>query len=126
MNKKPGDWNCNSCNYLNFSRREMCQRCGDPRPASSYSPVSSGSGRTVSVLRGDWYCSCGYHNFASRANCLKCGASKSDPGGGANAENRPFLPGDWKCTRPGCNEHNFASRTECYRCNAPRESAKEN
>ncbi|KAA8525384.1 hypothetical protein F0562_007198 [Nyssa sinensis] len=29
---RPGDWNCRSCQHLNFQRRDSCQRCGEPRP----------------------------------------------------------------------------------------------
>ncbi|KAM0933339.1 putative Zinc finger, RanBP2-type [Dioscorea sansibarensis] len=87
MNRKPGDWNCRSCNHLNFSRRDSCQRCGDPRSAndrgdySSFGSRGGGSsfGFTGSDVRpGDWYCSCGAHNFASRSSCFKCGAFKED------------------------------------------------
>ncbi|XXG45671.1 hypothetical protein AAC387_Pa02g0695 [Persea americana] len=31
MSRKPGDWNCRSCQHLNFSRRDSCQRCGEQR-----------------------------------------------------------------------------------------------
>ncbi|KAJ3683601.1 hypothetical protein LUZ60_013828 [Juncus effusus] len=124
-----GDWNCRSCQYLNFTRREMCQRCSDPRPPSAFIP-GAGSGRSTVVLRGDWYCTCGYHNFASRTNCLKCTASKNTSAGEADVPRGPraFLPGDWTCTRPGCEEHNFASRTECRKCGSSRVSlsVKEN
>ncbi|XP_072959306.1 RNA-binding protein involved in heterochromatin assembly dri1 isoform X1 [Typha angustifolia] len=154
MNRKPGDWNCRSCQHLNFSRRDSCQRCGDQRPSggdrSEY--ASFGAGRSggssfgfsggSDVRPGDWYCSCGYHNFASRSSCFKCGAFKDDSasGGGAFEGDVPrsravgfgggggragWKSGDWICTRSGCNEHNFASRVECFRCNAPRESGGE-
>lgn len=26
-----GDWNCRSCQHLNFSRRDSCHRCGEAR-----------------------------------------------------------------------------------------------
>ncbi|KAH6757568.1 hypothetical protein C2S51_038716 [Perilla frutescens var. frutescens] len=123
---RPGDWNCRSCQHLNFQRRDSCQRCGDPRPGPDVRP-------------GDWYCAvanCGAHNFASRSSCFKCGAGKDDAGGAAfdteMSRARAFgfggggrsgwKSGDWICNRSGCNEHNFASRMECFRCNAPRES----
>ncbi|XP_059461182.1 uncharacterized protein LOC132190263 [Corylus avellana] len=94
---RPGDWNCRSCNHLNFQRRDSCQRCGEPRPSerSDYGSFGGGRGSSPSfgsfstgpdVRPGDWYCNinnCGAHNFASRSNCFKCGASKDDsPGGG--------------------------------------------
>ncbi|XP_058074539.1 uncharacterized protein LOC131223227 [Magnolia sinica] len=85
MNKKPGDWNCRSCQHLNFSRRDSCQRCGDPR-SGDYGCFGGrgGSSFTFSgsdVRPGDWYCSagnCGAHNFASRSSCFKCGAFKDE------------------------------------------------
>ncbi|XP_020097703.1 TATA-binding protein-associated factor 2N-like [Ananas comosus] len=98
MNRKPGDWNCRSCQYLNFSRRDVCQRCGDPRSNSSdrsdYANFGGGRGGSSfgfggsDVRPGDWYCSCGAHNFASRSNCFKCNAFKEDSaigGGGGGA-----------------------------------------
>ncbi|XP_042497036.1 uncharacterized RNA-binding protein C17H9.04c [Macadamia integrifolia] len=139
---RPGDWNCRSCQHLNFSRRDSCQRCGELRSGdyggfggrvgSSFG-FSSGS----DVRPGDWYCSavnCGAHNFASRSSCFKCGAFKEESSGGYEADmarsrghafggagRSGWKSGDWICTRSGCNEHNFASRMECFRCSAPRD-----
>ncbi|XAR69367.1 hypothetical protein NMG60_11000915 [Bertholletia excelsa] len=143
---RPGDWNCRSCQHLNFQRRDSCQRCGEPRPGDhrgvEYGSFGGGRGgfgfsTGPDVRPGDWYCTvgnCGAHNFASRSSCFKCGAFKDDsfdpdlsrPRGynyGVGSSSRPgWKSGDWICTRPGCNEHNFASRMECFRCNAPRDS----
>ncbi|KAK9741819.1 hypothetical protein RND81_03G130800 [Saponaria officinalis] len=104
---RPGDWNCRSCNHLNFQRRDSCQRCGDPRSGGTrggdYGGFgnndygSFGGGRSggpsygfagPDVRPGDWYCSignCGAHNFASRSSCFKCGAFKEDLGSGFDA-----------------------------------------
>ncbi|KAJ8464840.1 hypothetical protein OPV22_027392 [Ensete ventricosum] len=152
MNRKPGDWNCRSCQHLNFSRRDSCQRCGDPRMSVDRSEYAAFGGRGgpsfgfsgSDVRPGDWYCSCGAHNFASRSSCFKCGALKEDSavgvgGGGCGFDgdvqrSRVFgfgggragwKSGDWICNRSGCNEHNFASRMECFRCSAPRDSGTE-
>ncbi|XP_064966156.1 uncharacterized protein LOC135613091 [Musa acuminata AAA Group] len=154
MNRKPGDWNCRSCQHLNFSRRDSCQRCGDPRMSVDRSEYAAFGGRGgpsfgfsgSDVRPGDWYCSCGAHNFASRSSCFKCGALKDDSaigggggGGGCGFDgdvprSRAFgfgggragwKSGDWICNRSGCNEHNFASRMECFRCSAPRDSGTE-
>ncbi|PON50983.1 zinc finger protein [Parasponia andersonii] len=149
---RPGDWNCRSCQHLNFQRRESCQRCGDPKSGGDFgggfgggrggSSFGFGAATTGSDVRpGDWYCAagnCGAHNFASRSSCFKCGAFKDDLGGGGGGGFDYDLPrsrggggvggrpgwksGDWICNRSGCNEHNFASRIECFRCNAPRDS----
>uniref|UniRef100_M8CIE7 Uncharacterized protein n=1 Tax=Aegilops tauschii TaxID=37682 RepID=M8CIE7_AEGTA len=98
MNRKPGDWDCRSCQHLNFSRRDLCQRCGEPRSAADRGSVGG-------ALGGD------YANFGGRGG----GGSSFGTGFGAGSDVRP---GDWS----GCNEHNFASRQECFRCNAPRDS----
>uniref|UniRef100_A0A1D1Z1S6 Putative RNA-binding protein C17H9.04c n=1 Tax=Anthurium amnicola TaxID=1678845 RepID=A0A1D1Z1S6_9ARAE len=86
MNRKPGDWNCRSCQHLNFSRRDSCQRCGDMRSGDRNEYSSFGGARGGSsfgfggsdVRPGDWYCPCGYRNFASRSNCHKCGTFKDE------------------------------------------------
>ncbi|KAL0016361.1 hypothetical protein SO802_003430 [Lithocarpus litseifolius] len=105
---RPGDWNCRSCNHLNFQRRDSCQRCGEPRPGErgdygSFGGRGGGSGSSFGfstgpdVRPGDWYCAaatCGAHNFASRSNCFKCGASKDESsGGGYEGENMTRIRG---------------------------------
>ncbi|KAG0484575.1 hypothetical protein HPP92_008654 [Vanilla planifolia] len=146
MNRKPGDWTCRSCQHLNFSRRDSCQRCGEPREFAGFGSGRGGSGSSfgftgADVRPGDWYCQCGAHNFASRSSCFKCGGFKEETsvgggsldgevprsrgfgfGGGGGGGRSGWKSGDWICTRSGCNEHNFASRMECFRCNAPRDS----
>ncbi|KAM7253757.1 hypothetical protein ACFE04_031439 [Oxalis oulophora] len=146
---RPGDWNCRSCQHLNFQRRDSCQRCGDSKTGMDFGGFGGRSSATNSfgliigsdVRPGDWYCSAGNcvtHNFASRSTCFKCGAFKDMDsvggcGGGFDSGSARTMfgvggggrsgwkSGDWICTRLGCNEHNFASRMECYRCNAPRD-----
>nr|XP_043613420.1 RNA-binding protein cabeza [Erigeron canadensis] len=88
---RPGDWNCRSCQHLNFQRRDSCQRCGEVRLGGG-GIIGSFGGRGMinpaafsftgpDVRPGDWYCNvgnCGAHNFASRSSCFKCGAFKDD------------------------------------------------
>ncbi|KAM7276035.1 hypothetical protein ACFE04_017901 [Oxalis oulophora] len=99
---RPGDWNCRSCQYLNFQRRDSCQRCSEPRttgiggPGGEYMSFGPGRGSTFGfstgpdVRPGDWYCAvgnCGAHNFASRSSCFKCGAAKDElSAGGFNCD----------------------------------------
>ncbi|KAL5208354.1 hypothetical protein ABZP36_032789 [Zizania latifolia] len=96
MNRKPGDWDCRACQHLNFSRRDLCQRCGEPRGAAERGSAAAGGdyanfggarggssfgggfGTGSDVRPGDWYCSCGAHNFASRSSCFKCAAFKDE------------------------------------------------
>ncbi|CAL9117782.1 unnamed protein product, partial [Musa textilis] len=137
MSRRAGDWNCSLCQHHNFSRRDSCQQCGQPRLCSGDFGGSSfgGFGAVSEVRPGDWYCSCGGHNFASRSSCHSCGAFRDESavgviGGFDNSEmagsqgitygGGGWKSGDWLCTRSGCNHHNFASRRECYRCKAPK------
>ncbi|RWW27992.1 hypothetical protein BHE74_00005582 [Ensete ventricosum] len=141
MNRKPGDWNCRSCQHLNFSRRDSCQRCGDPRMSVDRSEYAAFGGRGgpsfgfsgSDVRPGDWYCSCGAHNFASRSSCFKCGALKEDSavgvgGGGCGFDgdvqrSRVFgfgggragwKSGDWICNRcPSLPFLFFVQTTAC-------------
>lgn len=94
MNRKPGDWDCRACQHLNFSRRDICQRCSEPRGVADRgsggggdyanfggrggSSFGGGFGAGSDVRPGDWYCSCGAHNFASRSSCFKCSAYKEE------------------------------------------------
>jgi len=120
---RPGDWNCRSCQHLNFQRRDSCQRCGDSKYGDRVVDFGGFGGRGGSsfgltgsdVRPGDWYCAaanCGAHNFASRSSCFKCGAFKDDlAGGGYNSSDilrsrafggsgRPgWKSGDWICSR---------------------------
>ncbi|KAL4039180.1 hypothetical protein IC575_002827 [Cucumis melo] len=92
---RPGDWNCRSCQHLNFQRRECCQRCGEFKLGGGpeLGVFSGRAGRSSSygggvayspgsdVRPGDWYCgvtNCGTHNFANRSTCFKCGAFKDE------------------------------------------------
>ncbi|KAL6980184.1 hypothetical protein U1Q18_050110 [Sarracenia purpurea var. burkii] len=95
---RPGDWNCRSCQHLNFQRRDSCQRCGEPRLGErggggdygsfggrGSGSVSFGFSTGPDVRPGDWYCTvgnCGAHNFASRSSCFKCGTFKDESSGG--------------------------------------------
>ncbi|KAI9162164.1 hypothetical protein LWI28_024478 [Acer negundo] len=63
---RPGDWNCRSCQYLNFQRRDSCQRCGDSKSGDlggfggrGGGPSSFGFGTGSDVRPGDWYCAAG-------------------------------------------------------------------
>ncbi|GAB2289224.1 hypothetical protein Dimus_023529 [Dionaea muscipula] len=130
----PGDWMCGACQYMNFKKRESCQKCGFSK-FGTQAGVSAHENNRTEVLAGDWYCqsmNCGAHNYASRTSCYRCGALKADcvcgraptlvGSGGYGSEYAPgWKTGDWICIRPGCGVHNYASRTECFRCRTPRD-----
>ncbi|KAK6912180.1 Zinc finger, RanBP2-type [Dillenia turbinata] len=126
---RPGDWNCRSCQHLNFQRRDTCQRCGDPKSGGDFGSFGGRGGSSFGfsgsdVRPGDWYCgvgNCGAHNFASRSSCFKCGAFKEDLGagggssfdfdmprsrgfgfggsGGGGSGRSSWKSGDWICNR---------------------------
>uniref|UniRef100_A0A0E0C3H7 RanBP2-type domain-containing protein n=1 Tax=Oryza meridionalis TaxID=40149 RepID=A0A0E0C3H7_9ORYZ len=125
--RKPGDWSCRSCQYVNFCKREACQRCGEAKlgvERTDYAAMGGG----WEVKPGDWCCRCcGVNNYASRGSCFKCGAAKNDSAaavaqgwGFSVASQAGWKNGDWICPRMECNVQNYANRTECFRCNFPR------
>lgn len=122
---RPGDWNCRTCNHLNFMRRESCQRCTEPRSTSAAVDYAAAAAFNIAPSRatsspfafttgpdvrpGDWYCTlanCGAHNFASRSSCFKCGAPKDDNFSSSDSDMprllRPLgFGGGGASTRPG-------------------------
>lgn len=91
---KPGDWDCPSCQHLNFARRTECRNCGAAKESSeSGGSFNSGGGSFNSGggRPGDWVCptaTCRFNNFAKNRSCLKCGALKS--GGGDGGRSHPY------------------------------------
>mmetsp|Transcript_48548 Transcript_48548/g.104024 ORF Transcript_48548/g.104024 Transcript_48548/m.104024 type:complete len:230 (+) Transcript_48548:104-793(+) len=71
---KPGDWICPSCSNVNFSNRDSCNKCGEPR----------GNQKRLGMKPGDWICpNCGDLVFATKNQCKMCGQPKpEDLGGG--------------------------------------------
>ncbi|KAL3313600.1 G2/mitotic-specific cyclin-B3 [Cichlidogyrus casuarinus] len=67
--------NC-QCGNLNFSKRDVCNKCGTNRPVSlknHKSKLISNNGNS-----GEWVCkSCGNHNWAKRLLCNICNASRN-------------------------------------------------
>ena len=100
---EPGDWKCNSCQEINFKRRDRCRKCD----VSKYQ-------KTTNTKPNDWICECSELNFASRSACRKCGKSKT---GVPQQTNGPvYEMGDWYCSDANCKEMNFKSRTSCRKC----------
>merc|ERR1740121_1694754 len=66
---RPGDWTCPSCGNLNFSYKDKCNKCGEPR----------GGAKRMGMRPGDWLCpACGDLVFASKSACKMCGTPKPD------------------------------------------------
>jgi hypothetical protein len=105
--KQGGDWICRSCQYVNFCKRDACQRCGEARLGVERTDYGA-LGGDWDVKPGDWYCyRCGVNNYASRAGCFKCGAAKNESPPAAVAQGWGYTaagqagmkPGDWICPR---------------------------
>ncbi|BBM98445.1 hypothetical protein MPTK1_1g13610 [Marchantia polymorpha subsp. ruderalis] len=126
MNRKPGDWNCPSCQHLNFSRRDTCQRCSDARPGGGMGGVGRADGG------GD------YGSYGSRGGgSYGFGSGYGSGGGGGGDYGRSYggsfgfgassdsgvRPGDWYCPASGCGAHNFASRSNCFKCGVFKEES---
>ncbi|KAL6958017.1 hypothetical protein U1Q18_041177, partial [Sarracenia purpurea var. burkii] len=122
MSCRNGDWICDSCQHVNFKKRDSCQKCAFPRfGGEGATDISSyGIKRADEILPGDWYCNvitCGAHNYASRPNCFRCGASKSNGFGDGvmtdsaaqafNGSLPGWKNGDWICTRVFINMDAF-------------------
>lgn len=65
--QRPGDWQCSSCQGVNYSYRSTCTSCKAP---------SKGAQR-VGLKPGDWICTgCGDLVFSSKPMCKMCGTPK--------------------------------------------------
>eukprot|EP01130_Rhizamoeba_saxonica_P012466 TRINITY_DN525_c0_g1_i10.p1 TRINITY_DN525_c0_g1~~TRINITY_DN525_c0_g1_i10.p1 ORF type:complete len:126 (+),score=12.56 TRINITY_DN525_c0_g1_i10:104-481(+) len=117
MSNGERDWDCTSCNYINFQYRQNCKSCGLDRSNPSYesshqddrgSYYKSNQGRP-----GDWTCpNCHDLVFASRDKCRHCGTPKNGSYEQRNYDDKydspppKGRPGDWIC--PNCNDLVFA------------------
>ncbi|KVH88423.1 Zinc finger, RanBP2-type [Cynara cardunculus var. scolymus] len=87
---RPGDWNCRSCQHLNFQRRDSCQRCGEPKHGGfggrgGITPSAFGFTAGPDVRPGDWGFGFG-------------GGSGGGVGGAGGGSSRSgWKSGDWIC-----------------------------
>eukprot|EP00887_Chlorella_sp_A99_P006560 scaffold3.g6560.t1 len=147
--RRPGDWDCESCRTMNFASRMECFRCRAPRPGYSggggggYGGGGYGGGGGYDRGYGGGYSSYGGGDrYGSGGGYGGGGYGGGGYGGGGYggggyggggygggggsygaAYDRPRQPQSF---REGdwyckdCNAHNFASRSECYRCRTPK------
>ena len=75
-NRKPGDWTCTQCQYVNFKSRSQCNKCGAAKPGSSINKKDS---QNLLQQAGDWKCNkCSFVNYQNRMKCEKCETAKVD------------------------------------------------
>lgn len=136
---RPGDWKCPACANINFSWRDKCNKCEEPRGDTPAEPLALGwngpplpggvPGREARP--GDWDCPrCGNLNFSSRTKCNgtvegeACELARPEfetYGVALVKRNDIKKPGDWNCFR--CGNINFKIREECNKCKLPKEDA---
>ena len=151
LETRPGDWRCTQCANINFSWRDKCNKCEQPRgdtPAENgggmggMGPMGGmGGGYPGGMMQGmvgkpearpgDWDCPrCGNLNFSSRTKCNgtlegeSCWLAKPkfEQYGVALVKSRDIKkPGDWNCFR--CGNINFKIREECNKCQLAKEEA---
>lgn len=108
--RKPGDWDCPSCKFINYASRTACLKCRIPKDVAGgdFSSPRGGGGGGGGSRPGDWDCpSCSFSNYAHRGFCYRCKVPRE--GGRAR-------PGDWECS--DCKFLNFASRSQCMKCSS--------
>jgi len=99
---KPGDWNCPSCNDLQFARNSKCRKCNTPNPdpagcleaamATGTFKAEGGKSNNQTKKPGDWHCSsCGDLQFARNSECRKCGAPNMTGGGKGGCGNQAMM-----------------------------------
>jgi Zn-finger in Ran binding protein and others len=89
VTRQATDWDCPSCNELNFGKRMECYKCKHPRygnnsqtgdrrrPSNQMNSNDRTQPRVPRERRpGDWDCSCGKYNFENRSHCFYCRAPK--------------------------------------------------
>jgi len=115
MSRREGDWDCASCQHLNFAHRNVCQQCAQPKPDGGYAGQGSQLGSNGDRKPGDWDCpSCQHMNFARRDSCRSCGTLKEGIGASSGAPQDGTRNPDWSCMI--CSFSNFGRNTNCLKC----------
>lgn len=121
---RPGDWKCNSCNYLNFASRRTCRGCGINKPNVPANSV------LMFNRSSDWHCpNCNDLQFGRNKTCRMCGTNnpnnpvkkiptKSKNPKSGPPEGIPKRADDWTCGN--CGDYQFARNVKCRSCNTPK------
>lgn len=109
---KKGDWVCQKCNFMNFSRNRKCLNCEEDGPKSD-------DPRTFEMKEGDWICTeCNFMNFSRNTTCRECKTEGPERVKRVNTNEVQMKKGDWTC--PQCAFMNFAGNVKCFKCPEPR------
>jgi len=138
--RRPGDWICPECNFLNYTSRQQCHRCElkKPQNAENKGHAFNSRGGMYPGPSGPSQNSGGSMYFCP--NCpLPCCNRSSTGAGMGNSFMNPYRqnswnpypnggfqplsggdrrPGDWDC--PSCRGHNYADKKACFKCGIPK------
>ncbi|AEE35094.1 Ran BP2/NZF zinc finger-like superfamily protein [Arabidopsis thaliana] len=110
--KRPGDWYCTECKFLNFAKNIRCLRC-DVFSEERLKQLKEEQKDHLPLKKGDWICqTCNFLNFSKNTRCLRC---KDKP------TLRQINPGEWECE--SCNYINFRRNSICLKCDHKRQKA---
>ncbi|XP_010427849.1 PREDICTED: zinc finger protein VAR3, chloroplastic-like [Camelina sativa] len=108
--KRPGDWHCTECKFLNFAKNIRCLRC-DVFSEERLKQLREEQKDHLPLKKGDWICqTCNFLNFSKNTRCLRC---KDKP------TMRQINPGEWECE--SCNYINFRRNSICLKCDHKRQ-----
>ncbi|CAA7022403.1 unnamed protein product [Microthlaspi erraticum] len=112
LRKRPGDWHCTECKFLNFAKNIRCLRC-DVFSEERLKQLKQEQRDHLPLKKGDWICqTCNFMNFAKNTSCLRC---KDKP------SMRQINPGEWECE--SCYYINFRRNSICLKCDHKRQKA---
>ncbi|EOA35132.1 hypothetical protein CARUB_v10020257mg [Capsella rubella] len=110
--KRPGDWHCTECKFLNFAKNIRCLRC-DIFSEERLKQLKEEQKDHLPLKKGDWICqTCNFLNFSRNTRCLRCNDKPTS---------RQINPGEWECE--SCNYINFRRNSICLKCDHKRQKA---
>lgn len=124
VDRRPGDWDCPSCQHMNFASRDQCRACGTPKPHGQ----NQENGDRMDSRdrdRGDRDSRDNRDRMDNRMDNRMDTRDRTDRMDNRmdNRDRRPRYhekrPGDWDC--PACNHLNFARRDICRSCGLAKE-----
>ncbi|XP_034549392.1 ranBP2-like and GRIP domain-containing protein 3 isoform X1 [Notolabrus celidotus] len=127
--KKPGQWDCDTCDIRNEASAERCVACQTPNPATKSTegasktfnlPAVSEVGEEFAKKDGQWDCTdCLVRNDASATEFVSCRAPNEAPSLSTMFGKKD---GEWDCDI--CLVRNNSSAIKCISCQTPNPNAK--
>lgn len=128
FSKKPGQWDCDTCEVRNEASDDRCVACKSPNPVTASTeapaalnpPAVSGFGAGFTKEDLQWDCpACLVRNDALASECVACHAPHETSSLEAMFAKKD---GEWDCDI--CLVRNKASTNKCLACQTPNPNAK--